>query len=238
MADPKIIDIIGIIGPGGSGGTFLDWTLHYLAGDINLTYVLFHRKHKIFQKVLTQKIVENPIRSDGNSHLHQKTHPTEEVIKICIDNLRANTDENINVYSMFIAPDSESYSNTRSYTTIVKDIAEKHTEMKLIHFIYSEKSIEDLAQRMLTKIPNLMPKEDFNSLRTKILNESLKANKIINMANIYPLNIDTMFYNLDSEIRKIFNWLSLPINEERYNSWLDVYKQWQLAQNFYTTIQN
>jgi hypothetical protein len=233
-------NIVGIIGPGGSGGHFLDWTLHYLIGHVNAKYVWVDRQQTLFRQVLEQKIKHNPLKNDGTAHLHLTTHPTEELIQICMDQFRLMSDENITIRTMFIAPEKSSFHSRRSYTSIVKDITEKYTEIKFIHFIYPDKSLEDFAQRMYTKVPKSMHTANIsiNSTRTFVKIGSYDPNKIINRPNIYPLNIDTMFFNLDSEIRKIFDWLELTINEERYNHWIEVYKQWQLAQNFCTTIEN
>jgi hypothetical protein len=238
MADNKTPDIIGIVGPGGSGGTFLDWTLHYLIGDVNIKQVWVDRKNnKLMAKVLNQKIAQNPIKNDGTAHLHKNTHPTEEHIQICMDQFRLINDEHSNIHTMFIVPGPTSFQNGRTYTSNVKDIAEKYPEMKIIHLIFPDKSIEDLVQRMYTKVLITIQK-NIDTIRQTVKTESANTNKIINKPNIYPLNIDTMFSNLDSEIRKIFDWLELTINEERYNHWIEVYKQWQLAQNFCTTIEN
>lgn len=228
--------IVGSIGPGGEGGTFLDWTLHYLSGDPYIKYVYVDRIAKTFVDIVKQDILLNPIKSNGTAHNHRKSHPTEQSIKLCIDNYNLIDDKEINIYSMYIVPSVESYvSGIRSYTDIVRDIADRYKEMKLIHFVYPSQNIENLVKRMLI-IPGSV--ETISEIRQRVNAESIVANKIVNRPNVYSLSIDNMFYNLDLEIRKIFNWLSLPINEERYNSWLDVYKQWQFAQNFYTTIQN
>ena len=49
---------------------------------------------------------------------------------------------------------------------------------------------------------------------------------------MYSLNIKDMFYSLDTEIYKILSWLNLTTTDQRYESWLVVYKEWQLAQQF------
>ena len=226
--------IVGLIGPGGEGGTFLDWTLHYLVGDKYVKVVSVNRITKTLTGIFKLDIVLNPIKPDGTAHNHYKAHPTEYLIQLCIDNFNLIDDTEINIHSMYIVPSADSYANGRSYTDIVRDTADRYKEIKLIHFIYPDKNIEDLAKRML-KIPNYS--EDINSTRRRI-NAARVDNKIVDRSNVYSLTIDNMFYNLESEIYKIFNWLELSIKDENYNSWLAVYKQWQLAQNFGTTIEN
>lgn len=225
--------IVGIFGPGGEGGTFLDWSLHYLVGDRYVKWIELDRTTKTFLKISNRVLLKNPIKPDGTAHYHRKTHPTEELIQKCVDELNLIHDENINMHTMYIVSGRASYEG-RSYTKIINDIAETYTELKLIHFIFPDKFNEDLAHRMYTKSPNQILSIDH--IRNKVKKESLNDNKIVDKLNVYPLLMNKMFYNLDSEIYKIFDWLSLSVNDDKYNSWLEVYKQWQLAQNFYTTI--
>jgi hypothetical protein len=228
--------IVGLIGPGGEGGTFLDWTLHYLAGDLYIINCVTGRLRNTVTGIVKQEIVTNPIKNDGTAHNHRKTHPTEQLIQRCIDEYNLIDDKEINIRSMYIVPSEESYINgKRSYTKIVSDIANEYTEMKLIHFIFPNQHIEDLVQRIARISKNT---ESISDIRNRVNAESFKDDKIVNKPNVRSLNIDNMFDNLDSDIHEIFNWLSLSINEERYRNWLTVYRQWQNAQNFCTTIQN
>ena len=79
--------------------------------------------------------------------------------------------------------------------------------------------------------------ERIEDIRARVTIESNTDNKIIDNPNVYSLDIADMFYNLDTLIHEIFNWLSLTIKEEKYDNWLAVYKEWQLAQKFCTTTQ-
>jgi hypothetical protein len=228
--------IVGLIGPGFEGGTFLDWTLHYLTGDLYVINCVYGRLENTVTGIIKREIVTNPIKNDGTAHNHRKTHPTEQLIQRCIDEYNLIDDKEINIRSIYIVPSDESYLNgKRPYTKIVSDIADKYTEIKLIHFIFPNQHIEDLVQRTAKISKNT---ESISDIRNRVNAESFKDDKIVNKPNVYSLNIDNMFYNLDSDIHGIFNWLSLPINEERYRNWLAVYKQWQIAQNFCTTTQN
>jgi DNA-directed RNA polymerase II subunit RPB2 len=59
--------------------------------------------------------------------------------------------------------------------------------------------------------------------------------KIIDIANISIIIEEIQsgqFLSFITEIYKILSWLNLTIKEENYDSWLLVYKEWQLAQNF------
>jgi hypothetical protein len=225
--------IVGIFGPGGEGGTFLDWSLHYLVGDTYIKWIHVDRLSKTILRVEDKKILKNPLKTNGTAHLHDKSHPTADLIQQCLDKFNSIDDDNIKLHTLYIVPGRASYQKG-SYTTTAAEIAETYTKMKLIHFIFSDIFNEDLVQRISTKVPR--PPQDVEHIRNAVKKESFNDNKIVNKSNVYPLKIDNMFYNLDSEIYKIFDWLSLSIISDNYNSWLDVYKQWQLAQNFCTTI--
>lgn len=227
--------VVAIIGPGGEGGTFFDWSLHFLVGDEYVKYVLLDRYYKLAPTIRKMCILSNPIKYDGTSHQHHKSHPTEQLVQTCIDEYSRVNDPMINIHSMYIVPSSESYINDRTYTDVVRDIAKTHQDMKLIHFVHPDVFLEDLAQRILTKVPDTTAGID--DIRDRVNAQCLEPNKLIHADNVYPLRIDDMFYNLDSEIHKIFDWLGLTIKQEKYAAWLVVYKKWQLAQNFCTKLQ-
>jgi hypothetical protein len=227
--------VVAIIGSGGEGGTFLDWSLHYLAGDAYVKYVLLDRLFENPPKIITQRILQNPIKDDGTSHRHHKSHPTERLIQSCLDQYSLMNDPNINIHSMYIVPSVESYANGRTYTDIVRDIAKMHHGMRLIHYIHPDFFLEDLAQRILTKIPDMT--SSIEDIRDRVTAQYTEPNKRLHSENVYPLRIDHMFYNLDVEIHRIFEWLELTINQDKYKDWLVVYKQWQVAQNFCTPLQ-
>ena len=225
--------IVGIIGPGGEGGTFLDWSLHYLTGDPYVKYVLVDRLENEVLGIRKHYVLFNPITHEGTSHKHCKAHPTEPLIQSCIEMYQTVDDPNINIHTLYIVPSTESYANGRSYTTFVKQVADTYTEIKLIQFHYPNIFLEDLAVRIKTKMPN--NNERIEDIRARVTIESNTDNKIIDNPNVYSLDIADMFYNLDTLIHEIFNWLSLTIKEEKYDNWLAVYKEWQLAQKFCTT---
>lgn len=79
MNDSKCI--VGILGFSGEGGTFIDWSLHYLTGRTEHHQILINRNKLIIDdKLLLNRIVctlcNNPLSTIGNAHEHRKTHPT------------------------------------------------------------------------------------------------------------------------------------------------------------------
>jgi len=222
-------DIVGIVGPGGEGGTFLDWSLHYLSGDSIINIILVDRTNDNITGTLKSIIRMNPITKEGNAHKHLKTHPTEATIQECV-NLFKTLNFNNKLHTMYIVPTQHAYDRLKSYQLIVTDIVSTVIDSKFIQMYYPDNLLEDLIHRIHTKIPE--SNENIYDIRSRVLSEANHKNKIIDDPNVYSLNINDMFYNLDTEIHKIFSWLNLSIQENKYDNWLDTYKKWQLAQEF------
>jgi len=222
-------DIVGIIGPGGEGGTFLDWSLHYLLGDTIINIIMVDRSKDIITGTIKSTVQLNPITKKGNAHKHLKTHPTEATIQECV-NLFKTLNFNNKLHTMYVVPTQNAYDRLKSYRFIVKDIVTTVDNLKFIQMYYPDNLLEDLIHRIHTKIPE--PNQNIDYIRSRVLCESNYTNKIIDDPNVYSLNINHMFYNLDTEIHKIFSWLNFSIKQDRYDNWLNVYKQWQLAQEF------
>jgi hypothetical protein len=221
-------DIVGIIGPGGEGGTFLDWSLHYLIGNNSAKMVLVDRIKNTVHGTINNKICDNPITTSGNAHKHKKTHPTDSTIQQCIDLLK--TIDSSKIHTMYIVPSDDSYNKLQSYKNFVNYSVTKYTDLKFIYTYYPDDPIEDLIQRICTKIPN--KKESLDDIRSRVKMACDEPNKIIVNPNVYSLSIKDMFYNLDTEIHKILSWLNLTTSNKRYENWLATYREWQLAQNF------
>jgi hypothetical protein len=221
-------DIVGIIGPGGEGGTFLDWSLHYLIANTCTKMVIVDRLKNTVHGIIDNKICDNPISISGNAHKHKKTHPTDSTIQQCVDLLK--TVEGSKIYTMYIVPSDDSYNKLQSYKNFVNYSVTKYIDLKFINTYYPDEPIEDLVQRIYTKIPD--KKESLDTIRDRVKVACNESNKVIVNPNVYSLNIKDMFYSLDTEIYKILSWLNLTTTDERYESWLAVYKEWQLAQKF------
>jgi hypothetical protein len=216
-------DIVGIIGPGGEGGTFLDWSLHYLVGNKSTRMVLVDRIKNTVHGTIINHICDNPITISGNAHKHKKTHPTDSTIQQCVDLLQTVDDSKI--YTMYIVPSDDSYNKLQSYKNFVNYSITKYTGLKFINMYYPDEPLEDLIQRIYTKVPD--NKESLEDIRDRIKISCNEPNKIIDDPNVYSLNIKDMFYNLDTEIHKILAWLNLSMEDEKYKSWLTIYKEWQ-----------
>ena len=219
--------IVGIMGPGGEGGTFLDWSLHYLTGNECTKLVLVDRLKNTVHGVINSNVPSNPITITGTAHKYKKTHPTESTIYDCIDLLKQI---DTNIHTMYIVPSEDSYNTFQTYLNFAKHFVSKHTDVRFIYMYYPNEPLEDLINRIHTKIPN--QKESLENIKARVKINCSDRNKIITSPNVYSLNIEDMFYNLHVEIHKILSWLNLSIDDNKYESWIIIYNEWKLAQNF------
>lgn len=218
-----MIPIVGIVGPGGAGGTFLDWSLHYLSGNKDVIFVLVDRgDDAIINPRLTYPVINNPLQQNGTAHNHKKTHPTFESIGKCVECYNKMVDSGANLYSMYIVP---KLPNQSLDTTLFGDV-------KFVTYVIEESNKYQLIDRQYDKIFN-HPTDAIAALvlgpntRKKIFSalDLSFSNGIIH--NSYSLTFDDMLHRLDNHIRAIFKFISVDIVEDKYEHWLSVYKQWQ-----------
>ena len=228
--------IVGIIGIGGEGGTFLDWSIHYLVGDIYLKVIRLHRMTNTVFNVNLEPflLTDNPLKSDGTAHLHLKTHPATIPSTIeCTRLFEEYTLPTISVYTMYIVPSAEGYGNL-GYSAFTKELVNKLPNVKFIQCYPTDEIVMDLAERSVTKVSQQILTKEEIILRSQMLCKDVENDLKKFTTLYYRLSIKDIYYHLDSEIHNIMSWLNLAIDESRLKNWKNVYKQWQLAQNFST----
>ena len=235
-------DIVGIIGPGGEGGTFLDWSLHYLTGDTHVKLVTVDRIKNSIHGSYNYRIPDNPLTIIGNAHKHKKTHPNESITQIqgCVDLLKTIDSADFKLHTLYIVPSSKAYNEFHTYQNFVKHAIASLHGIKLIQTYHTIDIVEDLTNRIHTKTSSIEEQRrtsnytdrKIDDIRAMVTFSCNDVNTIETDTDVYSLSIKDMFYHLDTEIHKILSWLNLTVNNDRYDSWLAVYREWQQAQNF------
>jgi hypothetical protein len=199
------------IGPGGSGLSFLTWSIIFLRGD-NLYKSL---DSKIY------KVTNNPIKCNGTAHGFEKDHinQTADLIK-----LNQTTDQSV-VYVALTCQSDLDYI--------------LQFDSKKIIFNAGTFS-EELMARMYYLIPNNPYVELVNRLSSKYAVEKIKqvlleSNKFFTnyyaipawYSDHFSINYFDIFQNLDHVIHQIFEYLDITILSDRMDKWIPVYQEWK-----------
>jgi hypothetical protein len=240
--------IIGILGLGGDGGTFLDWSLYYLSNQkysycINFDYYR-HRTDVRNTEIILHKmqVVNNPIMSSlktgrhlGTAHRHIKTHPTQDTIDICVNGYKKIDDPDIKLLSFYcVQNDSTSWL---PHAQFVNKFLTRTSDVKCIVYYTDDQSIIDLAYRKLKVHAHYVKeiKENNNVISKEIVERSISSvrnnfqgiSTLTTDNNIFMLNVSDMYYSLDKKIIEIFQWMGLEIHPSRFEEWKRIYQEWQ-----------
>jgi hypothetical protein len=199
------------IGPGGCGFTFLNWSIAYLRGD-NYYYTLFNDKIQVDI---------NPINK-CTAHNFKKDH--------------------------LIPADDRTILLSASNNSIIYIVPKDDTDFKSLIELPGKKIIfdpskfcpEQLTRNYIT-VPNspfsyiteqLGKKYDVRQVKKILLD--LSKNFFLDYYCLpdnpagFVINYQDMFNNLNNKIVEIFNFLDVPINVTRWQSWNNIYQDYKL----------
>jgi hypothetical protein len=200
------------IGPGGCGFTFLNWTISFLRGDCN------------YQTLdgVAHEIEYNPLIGD-TAHGYRKDH-------ICdmhsTDVLKSATDNSI-IYMVPNSQDNFEYMLSLSGKKIVFDPLQhgkmllarsimcipkqNHTSVKFIDYLYTRHD-PDLVRQVVLECYKF-----FVQYYTVPQNSN----------SICIVDYNDIFNRLPSVLTTMFEYLEIPIDNSRLDSWNQVYNQYQ-----------
>ena len=209
------------IGTGGSGLTFLNWSIIYLRGDNSYTFL---NKEVV-------DVTDNPLLTNRTAHGQKKDH-----IHLTADlkKLHLATDQSV----VYIVP---SLQSDLEYVLQFKG-------KKIIFDPYVLS--EELMARMCSTLPDFPLNNLIDALSSKydqqiVKQVLIKCNKFFTRyytmpesdLNYFNINYIDVFQNLDQRIYDIFNYLELPITTNRVSNWLSVYNKYRsVNQNFLSTF--
>jgi len=225
--------IVGILGPGGCGGTFLDWSIQFLSGSTeNLVVVPDRPNRGIFQQTHIQSISNNPLKG-ATAHGYKKTHPNIDLLPIVID-IFLTSKYLLNTFYYVDDATQINYNNIiKTYPTvkfISYNFSQNHVD--LIFYLQYEK-IDNVVRSFNTLVGNSSLNLSTGELREilslfypgcikgQMLNETLE-----DADNLYKIDFDSVWSNLDIVMFDIFEFLGLSIDKSRYPEWINVYHKW------------
>jgi hypothetical protein len=251
--------IISILTDPNVGGTFLSWSLHFLAG------------HDFYFNADQKKISELPSSplTNINAHKFLVNFPaTESQFNEMYSTIKNETTQSFhtlylhNLKTDHLGQISECEHTTRAVKQLQEEldkviIVHTSVEHNLYFLKFEDRSLrvkfnsdeynKDFEEQHLDFI-NTFFKEDkdkWNSLglvdkwdHREFLALNLRPYEQVSMlpnVNLtlphFRLNSFDLYNQFDKTVYQLFEYLEIPIDQDRYNIWLDVYKKWRNIQS-------
>lgn len=239
--------MIAILSDPGVGGTFLNWTLHYLSGHVYYWNCLQKKLIKLTDQPLTQL----------NSHNFKPNQPNSlEQFQLIIQSIICKDDQFSTIYFHNFRDSHE----TQQAVNITQSIADnlifltQSSNSTLYHCKYESRVSQPLRFTTSGRSNNSNERyEDFTDYffsESKNKWQDLNLNQIWDKREFIALNFDTSkvssikpfldysvphytidvfdLWNMcDTLIPDLFKNLKLKIDKSRFESWLAVYRDWQ-----------
>jgi hypothetical protein len=246
------MSIIAILTDGGVGGTFLSWSVHYLAG------------HKQYFNTKTNswcEVVANPLTSSNAHEFHPNQPITYNEFNTCLSILETIKSENF--HTIYFHPFRESVSGTfvetqQSVTEIIS-VAKKiiiltnQPKNSLYHKSFRQRV---LTQKFLNPLEkNLSNKEQLDDFVNCYFKENidiwnnLKLTEIWDLREFLALNLRKDEYSIaplidrsiehfdvdclewintaDIMIPALFKYLEVEIDADKFLQWKQIYQSWR-----------
>lgn len=245
--------IAGLLAPGGSGGTFFDWSLHYLAGDeqhLVLNLLTNHTCEPIQE--IWARVPNDPLES-LTAHRHRKTHPSTLLqISTFFDVLRKKPQQDL--FSFYFV-DRMGPGVT---STCYREIALANADVQFFSFRFDETDISHLFALQIEKIkgtwhryvtltaghkePNNMPIWEQREMIALFYFECVRNQSVSgdldDVQNHLCMNWKHFINAFDDYVITLLEWLDIRVDENRWAHWLDIYHKWQktLSRDFFQCL--
>lgn len=226
--------IVGILGPAGCGGTFIDWSLQYLSGTLRyLQLYCDHRDRAVVHDPVWVEISQDPL-AESTAHGHRKTHPNDQSLGMVIDSFRAQAS---NLHSFYYTDAMRADQTSTHYNEIVST----YPDVRFLAFHFQPRHVDQLFVLQAEKISNIYERfsqqmgrslDDLSSgalreilslyyprcIQGQTLNESLLQSQ-----RLYIIDFDAVWRTLDKTLPEIFSWLGMTLDHTRIDSWQKIY---------------
>lgn len=233
--------IIGILNDRQTGGTFLNWTIHYLAG---------HTKTYDFKKQSWVDLMDNPL-TKINAHLFwpNQANTLSEYHSIFKNLTDTHTDLFHTIYFHDFLTDRNSTNDALTHTknNLKKGIillAGKNNFLYHVKYTPRTKRTHDSPDKSFNELvdnyffdskekwfnaglTNIWDKREFIALNVDPTKIVYMDDIVINDNNYYLLNSIDLYNTFDTTVYDLFNYLDLTVNEDRYENWSLIYNQWK-----------
>lgn len=233
-------NIINLFSTGGSGATFLSWTIYYLTSPVlqmrHLPAGSFSNANSKYT-LETSDIVNNPLSTSNlNSHKHRPILITTTQLADVIAMLHSKgaTKELFVLYSVF---NNESFVN-RTQTDYKTIIRQNPKIAKNVMFKYTECDIDTVymwkfdREKVIdgTKLQHLdvWDRRELLSLEytQSVFNQTM-AEDCSSCSEVVFLNFSEYINYFDQTVFKFITSIGLSVIDSRVDSWKVAYKKWQ-----------
>lgn len=227
--------IVGILGPAGCGGTFIDWSLRYLSGTSHYLQVPYDRSIVCAAKLL--EVSQNPLLG-STAHAHKKTSVNDSSLPFVLDQFRRH----LGLWHSFFYIDA---MRPDQHATHYNEIVAAHPDIKFITFNFQPHHVHQLFVLQYEKVPNAAQRfaqqigmslrhlstgamREILSLyyprciQGQILNEELSQSE-----RLYMIDFDSVWCDLDRVLPELFDWLPIAWDQSRADAWKTIYLEYQ-----------
>lgn len=236
------------------GGTFLTWSLHYLAGHTKY----FHSRSNSWVE-----LINDPV-TDINAHKFQPTQPvTISEVRDFLQKMLSVDPVGFHSFYFHNLHDQHDYTSSRHQLTVdvVNDILPKFSKVIIVNNTHPLYNISFNSRTLTRKFCNPQKsnktfEEQHNDFIEYFFKNSLDEWKEQNLTNLwdhreflalnlrpyqqidmisnanlnqphYLLNTFELYNILDETIIQLFNFLEIKIDTDRISHWKEVYNKWK-----------
>lgn len=247
--------MIAVLTDPGVGGTFLTWSLHYLAG---------HKEYFLCQKNSVVELPGSPL-TDINSHNFIPNQPTNidrfNTILHKLINTQPSTFHTIYFHNFNFSIDSINLDLTNAISELANHtkkivVLSNSKNSVLFNCSYYPRSHSPLWMDPNTKSPAADAKTRLEDFISYFFNDSKNKWDMLNLTNLWDqrefialnfsfkksvhikpniqsnivcYNVDTMdlFNTFDTSVKDLFSYLEIEIDVSRWQSWKEIYNTWR-----------
>ena len=223
------------------GCSFLDWSFNWLAG---------HKKYWFNEDNKWIDLPKNPL-GINNAHLYKKNHPKSVSEWVLLTKKFINLSANSQPLTYYGWVEDGHVDN--GYYNCVKTVLEMNIPVISLKnnyspwfFLYENRTIdsrENLDESIISWATHWFPRQKdlknksireirnfftFNLIKTLLpVIDDCSVRELTSFSNFLLLDSKTWIKNGEETIKEIFKFLKIEIVNERYDSWLAIYKEWQ-----------
>jgi hypothetical protein len=248
------MSLVAVLTDPASGGTFLTWTIHYLAG---------HTQHFNYRTNSWHPLIENPV-DKVNSHKFKANQVGEYYeLSECMDNLHNCHTENFHTiyfHNLVEIPYSNEYKDTRKAADLVTSISDKI--ILLTNQSKNSAYRRSARYRVLSKksymdpsVPNTSNSQKLEDFIRYFFKDSINTWDVLQSGSVWDqrefialvnyeahvsiepyvdLSIDHFaidclqwFTTGESLIPSLFDYLEVKVDDTRLDAWTNVYQKWR-----------